>query len=240
MVVLVGLGIAVFTTDLSSVFISVGAPVSSGNRNSDKISLMFVVENDANFLDEVIELLKETGTPATFFVGGGWASRNRDKVIKLAQDFELGNHAYNNRSLAGMKEGDQRAEISNCHSMVHTITSSTQISITENNQESEEDFIKSKQGVEMKLFLPPNGSFNRRTLRSAEQLGYRTVMWSKNATQTAGNISTVVILNTATDVRGGDLVLLRPDSATFAVLRSILNSYETQTLQIVSVSNNIL
>ena len=226
-VVLVGLGVAVFTTDLSNVFLSVSAPVYNGDRNGDQVSLMFVVEDDARFLPEILELLEERDTPATFFVGGKWASSNRAALLSIASNdkFELGNHAYNNRSLARLNESAQRKEIQNNHSLVKAITSGTQLNTEEGNE--------IREGVCMKLFLPPNGSFNKTTLKVAERLDYRTVMWSRDAT-------TGSIFDKAVDgIRSGDLVLLRPSLATFASLIGILTEYGRKGFDVVKVSENI-
>lgn len=234
--VLIGLGIAVFTVDLSDIFISVGAPVSSGSRTGSEISLMFVVEDDSSYLNEIMTALKSKGIPATFFIGGNWASKNRDTVKQIAEDFEIGNHAYYNQSLAKLKEADQYNEIANCHSMIYTITSSTQITVSDGEYYDEDgnplDGVEAKDGVEMNLFLPPNGSFNKKTLKCAEKLGYRTVMWSVDATNGS-------IYDKATAVRGGDFVLLKPSLATYSSLNNILVTYQRQNLTPVSVSQNI-
>jgi len=230
--VLVGLGVAVFTTDLSNVFLSVGAPVYNGSRDGDKVSLMFVVEDDARYLPEIMDLLKDKGVPATFFVGGRWAGLNQATAKQIAEDFEIANHGYNNRSLAKLKESEQHKEIQNCHSMVYTITSSSQLDVDESGQV--QGGVESKAGVAMKLFSPPNGSFNKTTLKSAERLGYRTVMWSKDAT--AGDIFT----KATADVRSGDLVRLKPSLSAYSQLLGILTEYGRKGFNIVKVSENIL
>ncbi|MDR0462027.1 MAG: polysaccharide deacetylase family protein [Christensenellaceae bacterium] len=235
--ILIGLGIAVFTVDLGAVFISVGAPVRNGSRTDSNISFMFVLEDDAKYVPEIVAMLRDTNTPATFFVGGNWASKNRDKVKLIAETpcLELGNHAFTNRNLASMKEKEQNAEIVNCHSIVKMITSSAITgSEVENGEDGDE--IESRSGLEMNLFLPPNASFNKRTLRSAERNGYRTVIWSRNATDTK------TLYNDAMrDVRAGDLILMRPNLSTYTFLSDALikKSYEKLGLGIASVGDNL-
>ena len=223
--VLIGLGVAVFTTDLSNVFLSVGAPVYNGDRKGEKISLMFVVENDARHMTEIMQKLKDNDAQATFFVGGKWASDNRPLVMDIARDFEIANHAYNNRNLAKLKEQDQYKEIQNCHSLIKAITAASPLDILQGNQIAS--------GTEMKLFSPPNGNFNKKTLKSAERLGYRTVMWSRDATSGS-------VFDKATNgVRSGDLVLLRPSAATLGALQQIVDKYKERGINIVKISENI-
>jgi len=223
-VVLVGLGVAVFTVNLADVFISVSAPVAGGNRTNNNVSLMFVLEDDATYVNEIASLLIENNVDATFFVGGGWASRNRPTVMKLAEHFELGNHAHNNRALAGKREAEQRAELETTHTLVKAITASVQLT---------EDEIEPQEGVCMQVFLPPHGAFDRATLRAAERLGYRTVMWSRDAT-------TNVFDSATRDIMAGDFVLLRANLATFTELHRILRFYQNAGLGVTSVSENLI
>jgi len=209
-VVLIGLGAAVFTADITGIFISVSAPVSNGNRQNGQISIMFVVEEDNRFLPEILEKLKDKNIPATFFIGGNWASNNRETVKDIAMHFEIGNHAWSNRSLARLNERDQLAEISQAHTLIREIT-----------------------GERANLFLPPNASFNNRTLRSAERLEYRTIMWSRNATQG------IIFDKAVYGITSGDFVMFRPSLSTYAALPSILNEYTKRNLQIVSLSKHL-
>ena len=202
-VVLVGLGVAVFTVDMTNIFISVSAPVQNGNR-ADRISVMFVVENDARFLNEIIDLLEDRdNVDANFFIGGQWAINNRDTVKRIADRFEIGNHGMTNRNLALIPERDQNNEIQGAHDVLADII-----------------------GEPPSLFLPPNGSFNNRTLRVAERLGYRTVMWSRDA-------------STALQASSGDFVMLRPSLATLTKLNSLLHDFNNRNLQVIRISENM-
>jgi len=223
--VLVGLGVAVFTTDLSRVFLSVGAPVYNGNRDGNKVSLMFVVEDDARYVPDIMQKLKDNDAGATFFVGGKWASSNRTLTMDIARNFEIANHAYNNTNLAKLKQAEQQKEIQNCHSLVKAITASAPLDIEQGN--------KAASGTDMKLFSPPLGSFNKNTLKSAERIGYKTVIWSREATETS-------IFDKATNgVSSGDLVLMRPAAATLGALQNILDEYARLGFSVVKVSDNI-
>lgn len=208
---LVGLSVAIFTADLTGIFISVNAPVSAGNRHRGEISIMFVVEDDARFLTEILDMLEEREIPATFFVGGNWAGniRNLDYVKRIAENFTIGNHGFSNKSLAPMREVDQQTEIANAHNLIREIT-----------------------GKQMNLFLPPNGSFNNRTLRSAERLGYRTVMWSRPATQG------IIFDKAVYGVQSGDFIKFRPSLATFSSLNNIFREYANRNLQIICLTKN--
>jgi peptidoglycan/xylan/chitin deacetylase (PgdA/CDA1 family) len=221
-----GIGFAVFTTDLSNVFLSVSAPVYNGNRTAGNVSLMFAAEEDADFVPEIMQILKSNNARATFFVGGRWAGKNQTLVREIAENFEIANHAYSNSVLTKLSETNQRKEIKNCHNQVKMITAGTKLDPENGNQ--------IVNGIDMKHFLPPYGSFNKTTLKCAEKLGYKTVIWSKDA---AGG----QIFEKATNgVQSGDLIMLALSAATFGALPSILESYRNLGLQTVPVSENIV
>lgn len=237
--VLIGLGVAVWTADLSNLFITVGAPIYNGDREGGKVSLMFVIDDgvDADSLNGILKILRgdDTGikTEATFFIGAKWADRNienRNIVKTIARDFEIGNHASSNKSLGKMSEKQQYNEILLCHATVYTITAEvTDIA------EAESTF-----GVEMNLFLPPNGNFNTATLKSAEKLGYRTVKWSRDA-RGKGVFTKAVGAGGKDVVAGGDFVLFEPSAETWGRIGHIVADYrDVRGLKIVPVSQNIV
>jgi len=218
-VVLFGLGFAVFTADLANVFISVSAPVSNGKP--ERISVLFAVEENTSYedLDVLLKRLEVTKTPATFFVAGVWATKtaNRDLVKIMAEKFEIGNMGFSGKALAKKSEKDQYAEIYNCHKLIKSIT-------------SEADFSKTNGGVsaevgepyEMSLFMPPQGSFDKKTLKCAQKMGYKAVMWSTESVE---------------NVHGGDFILLKVNLSTSAWYPI---SNKLSAFKIAKVSENLL
>ncbi|QRK04439.1 polysaccharide deacetylase family protein [Archangium violaceum] len=88
---------------------SVTAPiVTNGSRNRMRIALTFdACSTHKNEYDErVIRTLVETGTPATLFIGGGWALANPGRVQELAQypGFEFGNHTFSHPHMPRVKD----------------------------------------------------------------------------------------------------------------------------------------
>ena len=153
----------------------------------------------------IIDIFNDKSVNATFFINGPWAMRNPNLVHKLrSSGHELGNGAYSRKNFKNLSAANQRKEIQGTHLMV-----------------------KQMVGLEMKLFLPPMRSYNRNTLKIAEGLGYKTVVWSKNITEAAQNI------------RNGDLILLSGGGNTLNELPSIIDFYLSQGFNIVPVGVNI-
>ena len=82
--------------------------VTNGSRHRMRLALTFdACSTRHNEYDErVIRTLLETSTPATLFIGGGWALANRGHLQELAQypDFELGNHTFSHPHMPKVKD----------------------------------------------------------------------------------------------------------------------------------------
>ena len=222
--VLLVLSLAVFTTDLTSVYVTVAAPVYNGNKNQKNVSLVISVFecgtnqcDEAKHIENMMAVLTEKGAGATFFVGGAWAMKNANLVKNMSAGFELGNNAYSGKDMKKMSAAAQKKEIQTTHAAVKNLA-----------------------GVDMKLFMPPLGSFTKTTLKVAEESKYTTVMFSKNATCTASDCSTEAVTNKATqNLKNGDLVLLHPDQHTAQALPEIIDFYLSQGFNVVPVGANI-
>ena len=96
--------------------------------------------------------------------------------------------------------------------------------------------VKRIAGYEMNLFAPPSGAFSVTTLKVAEQLGYTTVMWSKDTIDWRDKDEDLVVKRATGDIASGDLVLMHPKEHTLRALPSILDYYGKIGLKAVTVS----
>jgi hypothetical protein len=202
-VVLVVLSIAVFSADLERVYSPIAAPITVGNKAEKNVSLMICVEKDtdASVLDGMINALAAKSSSATFFVSGSWVMKNPLKVKNmLVLGFELGNLGFGGTSFKSMSAAKQKQEILDTHTIVKGMT-----------------------GVDMKVFTPPAGEYNKDTVKTATALGYTTVCKSKE-TGTPQN---------------GDLVLVCPADTNTADFETLLNNYLQQNFAVIKVSDNI-
>ena len=101
--------------------------VTNGSRQRRRIALTFdACTTRKNEYDErVVHTLLETNTPATLFIGGGWAQANPRRLQELAQypGFELGNHTFSHAHMPQVKE-DQRVidELQRAQRAVYDLT----------------------------------------------------------------------------------------------------------------------
>ena len=214
--VLLGLGIAVFTVDMSAVFLSVSAPIYQGNAGRKNVSLMINVYWGTEFIKPMMQVLESEGAQATFFLGGSWVQGNMALTRDIANAFEVGSHAYTHKDMKTMSELNQRKELQNTHELVKSVT-----------------------GVDMKLFAPPSGSFGKTTLKVAESMGYSTIMWSKDTIDWRDKDRDLVFNRATRNLKNGDLVLMHPTEHTLAALPDIIKFYKEQGFSVVSVTRNI-
>ena len=91
----------------------------------------------------------------------------------------------------------------------------------------------------MKLFAPPSGSYNKTTLEVASNLGYKTIMWSKDTIDWRDKNSELIFSRATKNLVNGDLILMHPTKATLDVLDSIIKEIKRQNFKIVTVGKNI-
>ncbi len=131
--------------------------VSSGPSSSRKVALTFDACSTlwpSRFDTAVANILIETGTPATIFLGGKWVLDRPEDARRLASVpfFEIGNHAYLHGHLTKVSEDRLQYEIQWTQEIIHTIT-----------------------GKIPAYFRAPYLECDRRVIRKAAVLGLATV-----------------------------------------------------------------
>ena len=190
------------------------SPVYVGNTNSNKVCLMVNVYWGTEFVEPMLECFKQFGVKTTFFVGGSWVSEHVSVLNKIVADgHEIGNHGYYHKEHEKLSESRNKEEIEICHQVVLETSK-----------------------IEMNLFAPPGGSFSQTTLKVAQNLGYKTIMWTKDTIDWRDKDERVVF-ERATDVEGGSLVLMHPTKHTLKALPQILQNYVSRGLVATTVSN---
>ena len=189
--------------------------IYNGNRTSNEVSLMFnIYENTENVL-KILEILKEKGAVATFFVGGCWADDNKETLQKIIEyGNEIGNHGYFHKDHKKLNEDGNYREINDTDKIINALV-----------------------GYKMSLFAPPSGSFSKTTLKVAKDLNYQTIMWSKDTIDWRDSDKNLIIKRATEDVVSGDLILMHPKNHTVDALAEIIDVINKKGLKCVSVSS---
>lgn len=206
------LGVGLTTT--SSV---VNGVYYSGNTESNKISLMINVYWGTEYLDDMLEILDRYEVKTTFFVGGTWALKESDMLKKIYDaGHEIGNHGYSHKDQDKLNREQNKNEILTTHTLVNDLI-----------------------GVNMDLFAPPSGAYNKTTVEVATELGYKTIMWTRDTIDWRDKNEEVIYKRAIKDAKGGDLILMHPTACTLLALERIIVSLQEQGFVLTTVSENL-
>lgn len=191
--------------------------IYNGNRQNPNVSLMFNVYENTKVVEDILIVLKEHNVKATFFVGGCWADDNGDTLNKIIADGnEIANHGYFHKDHKKLSYDKNYEEISLTGVIVKALC-----------------------GTQPTLFAPPSGSFSENTLRAADALGYKVIMWSKDTIDWRDKDADLVYKRATKNVTNGDLILMHPKEHTLLALPKILEYYNSIGLKVVTVSENL-
>lgn len=188
--------------------------IYNGNRDSNKVSLMFNVYWGTEYINDILDILDEYEIKTTFFIGGQWAEDEYDMLAEIySRGHEIGNHGYFHKDQEYLSYEQNYEEIKANH-----------------------ELIKVTHSIEMTLFAPPSGSFNKATLQSAKDLGYQTIMWSKDTIDWRDQDANLIFTRATKNITGGDLILAHPTECTLKALPLILEYYKLNGITATTVS----
>lgn len=189
----------------------------NGDKSSKNISLMINVYWGTEFLDDMLDILDRYNVKTTFFIGGTWAVLNEDYLIKIHQKgHELANHGYHHKDHDKLDEEGNLNEISTTHTI-----------------------IKELLGVEMELFAPPSGAYDKLTVSCANSLGYKTIMWTRDTIDWRDHDANLIYNRAIKNAGGGDLILMHPTQSTVEALPRIIEHLQAKGFNLTTVSQTI-
>lgn len=189
----------------------------NGDKNSKNVSLMINVYWGTEYLDDMLSILKENNVQTTFFIGGTWAVLNEDMLKKIYDDgHEIANHGYHHKDHDKLDEQGNLNEISTTHKIVQELL-----------------------GVEMNLFAPPSGAYDKVTVSSASSLGYKTIMWTRDTVDWRDKDANLIYSRAIKNASGGDLILMHPTEKTVEALPKIISWFKDNGFNLTTVSKTI-
>lgn len=190
-------------------------PIRKGT-NKEYIAFTCNVDWGSEFIPPMLDIFKKHDVKITFFVSGRWAQNNPDMLKKIRENgHEIGNHGFGHRMHSKLGLEDNKIEIERTHNIVKDIL-----------------------GENMIYFAPPAGDFGDETLKAANQLGYKTILW---------NIDTIDWRNDSTCDKitsrvlqkplNGSIVLMHPKKETVKALDYIIKAIKEKNIKVGTVSD---
>lgn len=168
---------------------------------------------------EVIEILEETKTPATLFLGGLWMLKYAEETKALYDNplFELGNHSYSHPDLTRQDPSVIRQELGYTQLIAKKLT-----------------------GEIPSYFRPPYVKINDEVVHIAGELGMLTIQFDIASGDADPEASSAEIADYVVDsVRPGSIVVLHmnnPNLPTAKALPRIIQGLEQRGLEPVTIS----
>ena len=193
-------------------------PIYCVNRDDNKISISFDAAWGGDKTLGILELLDEYNIKTTFFLVDIWTQKYPELVKEIvARGHEIGNHSTSHPQMSKLNE--------------------TQIAKELNTQA---DNVLDIAGVRPVLFRPPYGDYNNRVITTARAQGFVPIQWSVDSLDWK-NRGAQEIINRATKVKSGDIVLFHNDSQYILdALPAVLKYYAENGYSVVPISEILL
>ncbi len=165
--------------------------------------------------ERLLDMLKDEGVPATFFIVGKMAVRHPEIVQEIArQGHEVANHTFSHQNMAHEDGKTVLNELAQTRAVIQRLT-----------------------GQDSILYRPPGGDFSKRSLKVASKAGYHMVLWNiltKDVNGAAIPVMKRHILNNASD---GAIVLMHSGIPnTIAMLPDVIEELKQEGYHFVTVS----
>lgn len=133
--------------------------VAQLNTKNKIMALTFDDGPDPRFTPQILQVLKEHGVKATFFLLGRQAERYPAITALIAgEGHETGIHSYDHKFLNRLPAAQVQKEIDRTYDVIYRIT-----------------------GKKPLLFRPPYGFRNSRVLKAAANRGLKIILWTPRA-----------------------------------------------------------
>ncbi len=159
---------------------------SCGQPGSGKVSLTFDDGPDPELTPHILDILKENGVKATFFIVGKNAEKHPELIDRLiGEGHEVGNHTYNHKYLGHSGPKQTEAEISECDSRIF--------------EHSE---------YCSRLFRPPGGIMNDNISKVCSAYGYNVLLWSIDTRDWSGRSTQGICQEVFDNIADGSVILM--------------------------------
>lgn len=216
--VLIGLFISLIIHEPVAVFNTfIPTPIYKGDDSKPNIAFACNVVWGTEYVPKMLEIFEENDVKITFFLGGQWVKDNPDIAKMIANSgHELGNHGYGHKKHSTLSQDDNKQEILSAQETIEKYT-----------------------GHRTRLFGPPYGDFNEHTLKVAQDLGYKTIMWSIDTIDWKRDGHENIISRVMKNPHNGAIVLMHPTEDTVKALPVLIKRLEELGYSITTVSHVI-
>ncbi len=165
-------------------------PVYYVQTEEKRVAISFDAAWGADKTENIMEICKEYGVDATFFLVGFWTDKYADIVKKIDENgFEIGTHSNTHPDMTNLDKASMKAELEASIKLITDIT-----------------------GKDVKLFRAPYGAYNNTLLDTASELGLTTIQWDVDTLDWKGLSGEEICTRVMNNVRNGTIILCHNNS----------------------------
>jgi polysaccharide deacetylase family sporulation protein PdaB len=197
------------------------AAIYSVPTDKKVVALTFDISWGEKRTEPILNVLKEKNIKqATFFLSSPWTQSHPDIVKKIQEaGYEIGSHGHKHDNYSKLSDEEIRKQIMTAHTILSDVT-----------------------GKQPNLIRLPNGDFDKRVLRIAEELQYKVIQWDTDSLDWM-NIGTDKIINrVVTRAHPGDIILFHASDSvkqTHEALPVVIDQLREKGYDFVTVSDLI-
>ncbi len=197
--------------------IDTGPMAIAGTRTEHKVvALTFDHSWGNKFTPSILDSLKSHDAKVTFFIMGPWATKFPEVAQRMvAEGHEIGSHGFRHENYGDMGPDWVKNDIQKAHDQIKEIT-----------------------GVEATLIRPPNGHYSSKSLQTAHELKYRTIIWNVDSLDWKNPGRDVIIERVMKRLKPGAIILMHASDTpvqTAEALPILLNKIKAEGYKIVTV-----
>jgi polysaccharide deacetylase family sporulation protein PdaB len=199
--------------------IAAGGPMAiAGTRTEHKVvALTFDHSWGNKFTPSILDTLKARNIKVTFFIMGPWAKKYPEVAKRMVADgHEIASHGYRHENYGDMRPEAVKEDIQKAHALIKEVT-----------------------GVDPTLIRPPNGSYSQQSLKAADELGYKTIIWNIDSLDWKNPGRDVIIDRVMKRLKPGAIILMHASDTpvqTAEALPILLDKIKAAGYEVVTVS----
>lgn len=205
-----------------SVFLSAEpSAIYSVQTERKVIALTFDISWGEKRAEPILKTLKDNGVKdATFFLSSTWSKSHPEIVEHIKKEgFEIGSHGNKHDNYSTLSDEEIRKQILTAHGILTELI-----------------------GKEPTLIRLPNGDFDKRVLRIADDLGYSVIQWDTDSQDWLNKGVDTIINRVVSKAHPGDIVLMHASDSsqqTHEALPVIIEQLRSKGYEFVTVSELI-
>lgn len=186
-----------------------------GDIRKQRIALTFDDGPHPVYTLQLLDILRRTHTPATFFVVGKQVAKHPALVqLEVAEGHEVGNHTFDHVNLTLIPPELIGYELDQCDAAIKKAT-----------------------GASVRFFRPPGGDYDGDVIREAAKRGYITTLWTNDPGDFSKPAADVILKRSLDHLENGAIILMHDGiPQTMQILPAFIMEARKRGYQFVTVS----